>query len=788
MTSERNDGARLRFRFGDCELDLATRQLTRGGEPVALEPRVFDLIAFLLEERHRAVDKDAIQAAVWHPAIVSETALTRAIMKARRAVGDDAGRQSVIRTVHGHGYQFVALLAEAETGSSREAAVGDRPARTLFTRVRWLLLAAVLVLGVGVALLWRAPPPIDDVRVAVLPVVNATGDAELDWAKFGLMGLANEMFADTSDVDTVSASDVVRFVENTAWSGDLESADAESYFARLQRAYGASHVLAATLERSPGGLRLSYRLVGVDGLENNSTMVSERGTELVRGMVHGVSGVVGKRRRTAVSTTEDVDDDPFINEAFARAMGLAIEGRCKEAGPLFDVVLAKNPEVVRALFERAACLYRSGDWAAAEQAYVALLERPDVQGEAILEAEALGGLGTVYHRTGRLPDADRTYTKGIEVAEAAGDRIALARLLTSMAILAKDRRNFTDARALLARATLAYRQLEWQLLPGQIPSALANIAMNDGKYDEAEGHLDDALVSFRNLGDRRNEAMMLNNYGFLRRKQGRFDEAEDLHLESLAIRRDIGDRVGQGRILGMLSIIYANAARHAEARDAAAEALAIAREANDRLFVATGLAQLAAAERSLGNRDAARTAFLESRDIFLEIEDVSRASQVDLRLARLDVDAGQLDVAAQRVDDVLERTLAAGLPEPAIEAMEYAGDIAVRLGDTATALRHYEDALAHIEASGFTTEQMPVSIKLAALYLDREDLHAAEPLLGYVVEQEQNADSFKLRARYAHLSGDHAAAVSLMEQARALAKDSWSPEDADVLASYRGNP
>jgi len=786
QSDERNDGARLRFRFGDCELDLATRQLLRGGEPVALEPRVFDLIAFLLEQRHRAVDKDAIQAAVWHPAIVSETALTRAIMKARRAVGDDAGRQSVIRTVHGHGYQFVAPLAAADVGP--ESAAGNPLASGLFVRVRWLLLAAVFVLGVGIALLWRAPLPDESVRVAVLPVANATGDAELDWAKFGLMGLANEMFADTSDVDTVSAADVVRFVENTAWSGDLESPDADSYFARLRKAYGASHVLAARLERSPGGLRLSYRLFGTDGLENNSTMVSERGTDLVRGMVHGVSGAVGKRRRTPVSAAEDVDDDPFINEAFARAMGLAIEGRCNEAGPLFDVVLAKNPEVVRAWFERATCLHRSGNWLAAEQAWVAILERSDVQNEAVLEAEALGGLGTVYHRTGRLAEAELRYVKGIELAEEAGDKLALARLLTSMAILVKDRRDFAGARAFLARATLAYRQLEWELLPGQIPSTLANIAMNDGKYDEAEGHLNDALQSFRNLGDRRNEAMMLNNYGFLRRKQGRFDEAERLHLESLAIRRDIGDRVGQGRILGMLSIIYANAERHAEARDAAGEALAIAREANDRLFVATGLAQLAAAERSLGNRDAARAAFLESRGVFLEIEDVSRASQVDLRLARLDVDAGQLDDAASRVDDVLERTLAAGLPEPAVEAMEYAGDIAVKRGETAAAIRYYEDALAHIETSGFTTERMPVSIKLAALYLDREDLHAAEPLLGYIVEQEQNPGSLKLRARYAHASGDAAAAVSLMEQAKALAKESWSREDADVLASYRQSP
>ena len=74
------------------------------------------------------------------------------------------------------------------------------------------------------------------------------------------------------------------------------------------------------------------------------------------------------------------------------------------------------------------------------------------------------------------------------------------------------------------------------------------------------------------------------------------------------------------------------------------------------------------------------------------------------------------------------------------------------------------------------------------LHLDREDLLAAEPLLGYIVEQEQNADSLKLRARYVYVSGDRAAAVSLMEEARAVAREPWSREDADVPASYRQTP
>ena len=89
------------IRFNDCEFDPDRRELRRNGEIVPLEPRVFALLLYLIEQRHRAVDKDEIQDSVWSGVIVSETALTRAIMKARRAVGDSADAQAVIRTVHG---------------------------------------------------------------------------------------------------------------------------------------------------------------------------------------------------------------------------------------------------------------------------------------------------------------------------------------------------------------------------------------------------------------------------------------------------------------------------------------------------------------------------------------------------------------------------------------------------------------------------------------------------------------------------------------------------------------
>ena len=86
------DSVQKVLRFNDFELDIASREMRRNGQLVSLEPRVFSLLVYLHEHRHRAVDKDELQDEVWKGLIVTETALTRAIMKARRAANDSVRR------------------------------------------------------------------------------------------------------------------------------------------------------------------------------------------------------------------------------------------------------------------------------------------------------------------------------------------------------------------------------------------------------------------------------------------------------------------------------------------------------------------------------------------------------------------------------------------------------------------------------------------------------------------------------------------------------------------------
>src|SRR5262245_43618204 len=97
----------VRYTFGDCELDLPTRELRRAGKRVSLQPRVFHVLQYLLEHPDRLVTKHELLAALWRGEHVNRTAVPWAIVRARKAIGQ-AGHRTPIQTVHGYGYRFVA--------------------------------------------------------------------------------------------------------------------------------------------------------------------------------------------------------------------------------------------------------------------------------------------------------------------------------------------------------------------------------------------------------------------------------------------------------------------------------------------------------------------------------------------------------------------------------------------------------------------------------------------------------------------------------------------------------
>jgi len=142
----------MQFRFGDYMLDVARRELRHADEPIGIEPQVFDLLAYLIQNRDRVVTKDDLLDSVWGGRIVSESTLTSRINAARRAIGDTGSTQRFIRTSARKGIRFVAEVVDVQS---------DKPP--------------------------SLQAPRDRPSVAVMPFRNLTGDSEQDYFVDGMV-------------------------------------------------------------------------------------------------------------------------------------------------------------------------------------------------------------------------------------------------------------------------------------------------------------------------------------------------------------------------------------------------------------------------------------------------------------------------------------------------------------------------------------------------------------------------------------------------------------------------
>ena len=96
------------FSFRQFELDPLERRLLRAGESIALTPKVFDTLVFLVERAGSLVSKEELIQGVWPRGFVEESNLSKNIWLIRRALGEADQGAEFIETVPKIGYRFIA--------------------------------------------------------------------------------------------------------------------------------------------------------------------------------------------------------------------------------------------------------------------------------------------------------------------------------------------------------------------------------------------------------------------------------------------------------------------------------------------------------------------------------------------------------------------------------------------------------------------------------------------------------------------------------------------------------
>src|SRR6201981_742157 len=124
---EQMEHPRCIFRFADVEVDESNFSVTKAGEPLPLEPKVFKVLQFLLHHPGRVVTKDELLDAVWNDCSVSESPLTRSVATLRRLLGDDIHEPRYIATIPTVGYRFLCDVQVSENGRSPDSVVEAPP-------------------------------------------------------------------------------------------------------------------------------------------------------------------------------------------------------------------------------------------------------------------------------------------------------------------------------------------------------------------------------------------------------------------------------------------------------------------------------------------------------------------------------------------------------------------------------------------------------------------------------------------------------------------------------------
>ena len=137
------------YQIAEFELDVQRMELRKNGQPLAIQPLVFDVLRYLVQRRERVVLKDELFDDIWPRRVVTESTLTARIKTARQLLGDDGHSQHMIRTVHGRGFQFVGPVRVVSEDDKRPAAI---PTAIRFVSVRGDVKLAVAKTGSGPAL------------------------------------------------------------------------------------------------------------------------------------------------------------------------------------------------------------------------------------------------------------------------------------------------------------------------------------------------------------------------------------------------------------------------------------------------------------------------------------------------------------------------------------------------------------------------------------------------------------------------------------------------------------
>lgn len=533
----------MQYRFGRFRLSPPAREFWRDDVLEPLPRLPFDCLAYLIENRERAVGRDELVAAVWGRVDIPDAHVSQLILRLRRLLGDDGQAQQMVRTVPGFGYRWVVavevvsdpapLPAAAEAVDAGEAAAevpvappvaasestpaspadeadlapaaaapvpSPRPRRWLRTgRVPMGIAAALALVAAG---LWlpRGPAQVapadhgSDVRVReVLMVLPFDVDAprESGWVRLGAMDLVAERLrsAGLPVLPSDSAMAVLRGLAPDAGAPSLD---------RLDPRLGVGTMVQGNATRSPrgwdvvlAGTLADGRQLRVQANDTDAIAAARRAADLF------LRDGFGKAVPAGESTNPE--DDALLGR-LSETHAAMLAGSLEQARAVLDALPASQATDPRAQIQRARLDLLGGRLEEARRELDAALDGGALDADSALYGSALSVRAKLHYRGRRFVEAERDYGKAIGVLQTAGSPDELGNALAGRAIARTVLRQLDAAAADLGQARIQLQQAGDRPGLAQVDMYFGVIEGERGRFEAAVPYLAKAADTFDAFG------------------------------------------------------------------------------------------------------------------------------------------------------------------------------------------------------------------------------------------------------------------------------------------------
>jgi DNA-binding winged helix-turn-helix (wHTH) protein/TolB-like protein len=192
------------FRVGDWLVQPQTGNITKEGQTVSLEPKVMEVLVYLVQHAGEVLPKEKIIRAVWRDSFVSDEVLTNAVSALRRVFGDDPKKPRFIETLPRRGYRIVSHVVPTDLPPNK-----DLSHRLIGASAGLVVLVVVL----GLTYYFSHQSPVER-SLAVIPFINDTQNPELDYLSYGISeGIAFKL-APITGLRLISPDQLGRYKES----------------------------------------------------------------------------------------------------------------------------------------------------------------------------------------------------------------------------------------------------------------------------------------------------------------------------------------------------------------------------------------------------------------------------------------------------------------------------------------------------------------------------------------------------------------------------------------------